>query len=96
MNLEKYSIFLVPCRESLFGIQFVRMIGVEPTCLTAPDPKSGASANFATSAGAFALAQSETTSAGAFALAQGETTSAGAFALTQGETTFAGASVAST
>ena len=28
----------------------VRMIGVEPTCLAAPDPKSGASANFATSA----------------------------------------------
>ena len=26
------------------------MIGVEPTRLTAPDPKSGASANFATSA----------------------------------------------
>jgi hypothetical protein len=26
------------------------MIGVEPTCLAAPDPKSGASANFATSA----------------------------------------------
>ena len=29
---------------------FVRMIGVEPTRLAAPDPKSGASANFATSA----------------------------------------------
>lgn len=28
----------------------VRMIGVEPTCLTALDPKSSASANFATSA----------------------------------------------
>lgn len=28
----------------------VRMIGVEPTRLAAPDPKSGASANFATSA----------------------------------------------
>jgi hypothetical protein len=26
------------------------MEGVEPTCLTAPDPKSGASASFATSA----------------------------------------------
>jgi hypothetical protein len=26
------------------------MIGIEPTCLAAPDPKSGASANFATSA----------------------------------------------
>ena len=24
------------------------MIGLEPTCLAAPDPKSGASANFAT------------------------------------------------
>ncbi len=28
----------------------VRIIGVEPTCLAAPDPKSGASANFAISA----------------------------------------------
>jgi hypothetical protein len=28
----------------------VRMIGVEPTCLAALDPKSSASANFATSA----------------------------------------------
>ena len=27
------------------------MIGVEPTCLAALDPKSSASANFATSAG---------------------------------------------
>ena len=54
------------------------MIGVEPTCLTAPDPKSGASANFATSAhGATALAFGETTSAsGVSALANGETTSA--------------------
>ena len=26
------------------------MIGIEPTCLAAPDPKSGASASFATSA----------------------------------------------
>ena len=30
--------------------QSVRMTGVEPACLTAPDPKSGTSANFATSA----------------------------------------------
>ncbi len=29
----------------------VRAIGVEPTCLTALDPKSSASANFATPAG---------------------------------------------
>lgn len=29
---------------------FVRMEGVEPTCLAALDPKSSASANFATSA----------------------------------------------
>ena len=28
----------------------VRMKGLEPPCLAAPDPKSGASANFATSA----------------------------------------------
>ena len=30
--------------------QSVRMTGVEPACLTALDPKSSASANFATSA----------------------------------------------
>ena len=54
MNVElQNSIFLVPCLpagKGSFGIPRVRMIGVEPTCLTAPDPKSGASANFATSA----------------------------------------------
>ena len=32
------------------GIQAVRMIGVEPTWITPLDPKSSASANFATSA----------------------------------------------
>jgi hypothetical protein len=31
-------------------VLLVRMIGVEPTCLAALDPKSSASANFATSA----------------------------------------------
>jgi hypothetical protein len=30
---------------------FVRAEGLEPPCLTAPDPKSGASTNFATPAG---------------------------------------------
>lgn len=30
---------------------FVRVIGLEPTCLTASDPKSDTSANFATPAG---------------------------------------------
>ncbi len=29
----------------------VRVIGLEPTRLTAPDPKSGAAANYATPAG---------------------------------------------
>lgn len=29
---------------------YVRMIGLEPTRLTAPDPKSGAATNYATSA----------------------------------------------
>jgi hypothetical protein len=33
-----------------FKPEFVRMIGVEPTWIAPPDPKSGASANFATSA----------------------------------------------
>ena len=31
----------------------VRMEGLEPPCREAPDPKSGASTNFATSAGLF-------------------------------------------
>ena len=33
-----------------FIVYFVRMIGLEPTRLTAPDPKSGAATNYATSA----------------------------------------------
>ena len=37
-------------RYSLFLVRFVRMIGVEPTWITPLDPKSSASANFATSA----------------------------------------------
>lgn len=32
------------------GSGFVRMKGLEPPRLTAPDPKSGAAANYATSA----------------------------------------------
>ena len=38
------------CGSFLLYKQSVRMTGVEPACLTAPDPKSGTSANFATSA----------------------------------------------
>ena len=37
----------------LFDIQGVRVEGLEPPCLTAPDPKSGTSTNFATPAGFF-------------------------------------------
>ena len=42
--------FYVP--DSLFLVQHsvVRIIGVEPTWIAPPDPKSGASANFAISA----------------------------------------------
>ena len=36
-----------------FLVYLVRMIGLEPTRLTAPDPKSGAATNYATSAGSF-------------------------------------------
>lgn len=44
MNFKiRYSLFLV-----LYS--FVRIIGVEPTWIAPPDPKSGASANFAISA----------------------------------------------
>ena len=35
---------------SVYTIDCVRMIGLEPTRLTAPDPKSGAATNYATSA----------------------------------------------
>lgn len=35
---------------SIYTIESVRMIGLEPTRLTAPDPKSGAATNYATSA----------------------------------------------
>jgi hypothetical protein len=38
-----YSLFLALC-------SFVRVIGIEPTCLAASDPKSDASASFATPA----------------------------------------------
>ena len=34
---------------------FVRMKGLEPPRLSAPDPKSGAATNYATSAGAFVI-----------------------------------------
>ena len=42
---------------SLFLVQYsiVRIIGVEPTWIAPPDPKSGASANFAISASAVRL-----------------------------------------
>ncbi len=33
------------------GFHLVRLIGLEPTSLAAPDPKSGVSTNFTTSAG---------------------------------------------
>jgi hypothetical protein len=35
--------------HAAYQLKIVRMIGVEPTWITPPDPKSGASANFATS-----------------------------------------------
>ena len=38
-----------PINHSTYQLKIVRMIGVEPTWITPPDPKSGASANFATS-----------------------------------------------
>ena len=39
----------------LFYYCCVRLIGLEPTRITTPDPKSGASTNFATSAGAISF-----------------------------------------
>ena len=39
----------------LFYYCVVRLIGLEPTRITTPDPKSGASTNFATSAGAISF-----------------------------------------
>ena len=45
-DLLLHSTFLV----LLFDISLVRVEGLEPPCLTAPDPKSGTSTNFATPA----------------------------------------------
>jgi hypothetical protein len=42
-----------PINHSTYQLKIVRMIGVEPTWITPPDPKSGASANFATSGNYF-------------------------------------------
>ena len=48
----KFKFELKVCQLSSANCQhLVRVIGLEPTCLAAPDPKSGASANFATPAG---------------------------------------------
>ena len=49
MLLNEYPPLLVVCLLK-FIIGIVRMIGLEPTRLTAPDPKSGAATNYATSA----------------------------------------------
>ena len=49
MLLNEYPPLLVVCLLK-FIIGIVRMIGLEPTRLTAPDPKSGAAANYATPA----------------------------------------------
>ena len=49
MFLNEYPPLLVVCLLK-FIIGIVRMIGLEPTRLTAPDPKSGAATNYATSA----------------------------------------------
>jgi hypothetical protein len=46
MSLRRLKIFLWVVNQ--FGL--VRMRGLEPPLLSKPDPKSGASANFATSA----------------------------------------------
>ena len=49
MLLNEYPPLLVVCLLK-FIIGIVRMIGLEPTRLTAPDPKSGAATNYATRA----------------------------------------------
>ena len=49
MLLNEYPPLLVVCLLK-FIIGIVRVIGLEPTRLTAPDPKSGAATNYATSA----------------------------------------------
>ena len=54
MFLNEYPPLLVVCLLK-FIIGIVRMIGLEPTRLTAPDPKSGAAANYATPARDFPL-----------------------------------------
>ena len=54
MLLNEYPPLLVVCLLKII-IGIVRMIGLEPTRLTAPDPKSGAAANYATPAVAYLL-----------------------------------------
>ena len=49
MLLNEYPPLLVVCLLK-FIIGIVRMIGLEPTRLTTPDPKSGAATNYATRA----------------------------------------------
>ena len=56
MLLNEYPPLLVVCLLK-FIIGIVRMIGLEPTRLTAPDPKSGAATNYATSAFIFRSAK---------------------------------------
>ena len=48
----KYVCYLVKEKERNIFLSFslVRLIGLEPTRIATPDPKSGASTNFATSA----------------------------------------------
>ena len=46
------------------GCSFVRLIGLEPTRRKTPDPKSGASTNFATRATVFYLSSAMTMQAG--------------------------------
>ena len=47
---NKKRVAYTVCYAFLIQPHVVRLIGLEPTRITTPDPKSGASTNFATSA----------------------------------------------
>ncbi len=44
-----------PCKQYREFFRIVRMKGLEPPRLTAPDPKSGVATNYTTSAGYYSL-----------------------------------------
>ena len=60
LSIEKSEKYYIKCQTIVLNYLIffsVRLIGLEPTQPELPDPKSGASTNFATGAGFFAGAK---------------------------------------